>query len=705
MRNTTISRRGPRRQSAGTRFKQRGAAAIFAAVGLVALVIGLVLAVNVGQLYFAQRDLQRQASLAAIAGASLASGCSNSGQPQADASANSALWNKVQTAVIANNGSATNMTGINGFSAVEVGWVNNASGQSVTDDSGTKHTVATDSLRHFVPLANSDSHINAVRVNLSTTVPTLIGGLFPGGTGKLVASATALQSAEGSFYLGTSIASLSGGALNGLLGAVLCAPGDTTCQSSIASLSVGSAYSGLANVNVSLGQLATAAGISVQDLSDPLALSTQTPVLSKLLNGLASSLGSNISSGTATLLQNLASASTNPSGVPLGSLLNAVDTTAADVPFIDLQSLILALGESSTSGTNGQVQPIALPINLDVPGVAVVRVFLDVGAPPKFSSYVPAGRGCDTSCAKTAEVTLQLRVQAGQALSGLLTSINNLINGLLGTLGKLVGLKLTVTVASSLNIGADVAVAQATARLDKLQCPTVNNVNPVASLSASPSIAAISVGTFSGTLPASGAAGAVPALSTVSSLPLAEVNLDATGLCVGVKLGNACVGVPLNLGATDEVLSLGLVNVTAGQGSASFQSLSNITSFTQQTISGGDPSYYYLADGAPGAPNTSSINPQTVGSTVSLAVSLPINAQDNNPQGLTGVLSGLINSLLSLVTSAVTPVINLIDATLMPLLNGLLSALGVQLGSATVVMDGVVVPSAKVVSTAVPTSS
>src|SRR3546814_1824697 len=49
-------------------------------------------------------------------------------------------------------------------------------------------------------------------------------------------------------------------------------------------------YQGLAGVNVSLGQLATAVGVDVSDLSDPLALTTQTPVLSSVLNGLAGSL-------------------------------------------------------------------------------------------------------------------------------------------------------------------------------------------------------------------------------------------------------------------------------------------------------------------------------------------------------------------------------------------------------------------------------
>ncbi len=55
--------------------QQRGVAAIFAAVSLVTLLAALALGIDVGRLYYSNRDLQRQADLAAIDGARVRSRC------------------------------------------------------------------------------------------------------------------------------------------------------------------------------------------------------------------------------------------------------------------------------------------------------------------------------------------------------------------------------------------------------------------------------------------------------------------------------------------------------------------------------------------------------------------------------------------------------------------------------------------------------
>ncbi len=691
---------------------QRGAAAVFAAVALIAMIISMLLAINIGRLYYAKRDLQKQATLAALAGAAVGSGCSSGGVPNTNTAAGSTLWNAVKAAIAANNGNdnaaaAAVMVGVNGARAVEVGWVNDTSGQSFKDNAGTNHTVTADGARHFVVLPDTDSNVRAVRVNLAAAAPTPIGAsFFPGAATPLItASATAEQRARGSFYLGTGIASLNGGLLNQLLGTLLCAPGDTVCQNKVIALNVGSAFDGLANVNVSLGQLATAAGVSVQDLSNPLTLNTTTPILNKLLSGLASSLSGTVSGTVSTLLQNLAAASTNPNGVPLGQLLGTVDTIAGGVPFVDLKTLILALGEAATAGPNGQVQPIALPINLDVPNVAIARVFLNVGSPPKFADYVRAGQGCDASCAKTAEVSLFIRIQAGQILTGLKNAINGVLNGLLGLLGGVLGLGVNITIAPNpINIGVDVNVAQATARLDKLQCPTAQTPNPVASLSATTALASLNLGTFSGSLPPIGTAGIVPALSSGTLWPVAEVKLDASHACVGLSLLGLCIGVPLNLGTSDLVVNLGLTNLTAGMPSNAFQALSDITRFTQQTNTGaqpGDPTYYYLADGAPGSPNSSSVNPQTIGSPLALQLNLAVSTQENGT-GLVGALIGLVSSLVNGIVGLLQPLLDLLNVTILQLLNNLLQLLGVQVGSATVIMDGVLVAPPSMVTTELP---
>src|SRR5579859_6902103 len=55
--------------------RQRGAAAVFAVAAMIAGLAALLLGINVGMLYYAQRDLQRLAALAAAAGVETASGC------------------------------------------------------------------------------------------------------------------------------------------------------------------------------------------------------------------------------------------------------------------------------------------------------------------------------------------------------------------------------------------------------------------------------------------------------------------------------------------------------------------------------------------------------------------------------------------------------------------------------------------------------
>ncbi|MHA7834173.1 MAG: pilus assembly protein TadG-related protein [Algiphilus sp.] len=57
------------------RHRQRGAAAVFAAMALTALLAALALTIDIGRLYFAQRDLQNAANLAALDASRKASGC------------------------------------------------------------------------------------------------------------------------------------------------------------------------------------------------------------------------------------------------------------------------------------------------------------------------------------------------------------------------------------------------------------------------------------------------------------------------------------------------------------------------------------------------------------------------------------------------------------------------------------------------------
>jgi uncharacterized membrane protein len=65
----------PLRQSGGRLTRQRGAAAVFAAISITALLAAVALVIDIGQLYFTQRDLQNKANLAALDAVRESSGC------------------------------------------------------------------------------------------------------------------------------------------------------------------------------------------------------------------------------------------------------------------------------------------------------------------------------------------------------------------------------------------------------------------------------------------------------------------------------------------------------------------------------------------------------------------------------------------------------------------------------------------------------
>ena len=654
-----------------TRSRQRGAVGVFMVLSLLLLVPILALAINIGQLYYAQRDLEKQATLAALSATQVASGCANDGTPGLLA----AITAEVTRILAANNGADTAGAtaligaGINGSPGVEIGKIDVVGG-----------------LRTFVPLEDGDPTVNAVRVNLTRPQPTPfvtpLGAIFAGG--NLYASATAQQSAIGTFNVGSGLLSVNGGIVNGLLGGLLCAPGDAACRASIVSLNVVNGMQGLVNTQVSLGQLATALGVSVEDLSNPLTLSAQTPVLSDLLGGLVGALGGTASGTVVGLLQGLANAASNPNEVPIGQLLGVVDGLGGDTPIVNLFDLLIAAGQATVADPSG-VTPINLPINLSVPGVANVSTFLNVLEPPQFGIGRPG-----QAEAKTAQVRLLVRVEAGGILNGLLGAINNLLNGILSLLGSLVGLKTSVTVASPpLNLGVDVEVAGGAATLERLQCPTSGRSDPIASLDARTATANVAVGTFTG------AAASAPALNTATnSFPVATVAIDAS--CVGVKLGATCLG--LNLGTSTLNVGLGLTGV--GVGATAPASLAPVTAFTPVSIADSREQPVFIADGVP--PQVAvAANPQTIAAPTTVDISLDLTNRQTGT-GLVGVLSGVISNLLTGITNLLNPLLNLVNGLTTALIDPLLSLLGIRLGTATVTMNAVQTGQPLLVSTCLP---
>lgn len=639
--------------------RQRGAVGVFMIISLLLLVPILALAINIGQLYFAQRDLEKQATLAALSGVQVVSGCVNQGVPGVLADVTTEV-NRIIGLNVAGNPSgpaSVLQTGINGSPAVEIGRINTESG-----------------LRRFEPLPDGDPQVTAVRVNLTRAQPTpfLIPfrATFGGGAPMLYASATAQQAPIGSFSVGSGLLSLNGGVLNGLLGGLLCAPGDVACQNAIVSLNVLSGTQGLLNTSVSLGQLATAVGLSVTDLSNPLTVAATTPVLPNVLDGLVTALSGSANGAVIATLQGLANAASSPNTVPLGQLLGVVNGLGGDTPVINLFDLLIALGQSSVADPSG-VKTIGLPINLNVPGVATVSTFLAVLESPRLG----VGRAGEAR-AETAQVRILIRIAAGSVLTALTSGITGIVNGALGLLG-LIGVNISTTIAPPpLNLGVDVTVAGAAAELDRLRCPTIGRADPVAELSVQTSTASVAVGTFTG------AATAAPALNTgTTTFPVATVNASA------FLLGN----VRLTVG-------LGLTGV--GVGNTQLIGLDPVTEFTPLANQTPRQPTVFRADGVPpDAPVAN--NPQTVGSPTTVQLSLGLQTTRTG-SGLLGALGNLLTTILNGVTATLQPLLNLVNGLTTTLVDPLLALLGIQLGTGTVTMQAAQIGQPVLVTTCLP---
>ncbi len=643
--------------------QQRGAVAVFAAVILIAMLTSTVLVIEIGRVYLAQRGLQKMATFAAMDAARVVSGC---GDEPSQAKLDAAV-----AASLAKNGYPSDLT----QQDIEVGVVE----------------VNADSRRELSPTNLEDAR--AVRVTLRRQFPTLLTPLLGGESRVMVASATATEEALGSFTLGSGLASLNGGALNTLLSALLGGNVNLTLLD----------YQGLAGANVSLEALALAVGLTAQDLSDPLALSTKTPVLSDVLNGLATSLSGEVSSSVAGLLRNLAAASTgNTTQIPLGELLGAVDNVAANVPFINLLDLILALGQSATPTVSGQPQPIALPVNISIPNVASAAVFLQIMEPPQLSGLKRAG----LARASTSQVRILVRTQIS-----LLNSLRPVINGIV-CLG---GIVCTIDVPP-INLGIDLDIAKADAVLTRIDCPRndVNDGMPIAELSAKPTALDVQIGTFTG------APSTAPPLLQKSHgyAQLARIQVTLLNL-PGLQLAD----LKLDLKLSEPI------EIDSGA-AGGMRALPNpVTEFTR-CAGPGDPSArctgssdtrpYWLADVPVPAEN-----PQTVGNTQLLqgliSSSLPdlsskLTATDPDHPGATSLcllrilgictinlpLGGLVDAVLSTVSNVLGPVLAGLGAVLDTIVDGLLQALGIKVGTATVTMEVVTVAHPSVVSKDLP---
>lgn len=469
--------------------QQRGFVAIFAAVAMVAMLSAVALAIDIGRLYNAERNLQRAAHLAALDAVQVVSGCTGRGV--------------IGTAAEAQQ-EATSSLARNGFAA-----------GSVLAEIGMRD--AADAQSRFITLAEGDARISAVRVTLTRAAP---ARLIPGITGNsdllLQASAAAEQAPQAGISLGTTVLGLNSAnspLLNSLLGGLL--GGDV-------SLSIAS-QRGLAGAQVHLGDLAAAAGVATP--SGLGAVSTTLPGMLNLLADALNATGGAANTAAAVTLNTLAAIADPSRNVLLGDVLvigSQISGSAADTAYVDALSLLTALAQSAVVG-----QPLNLPLTVALPaGLANLRLMLKVVQAPKIIGPGPAGTGSDgqpLTFARTAAMQLQVRTDLLD------------ISGALSALSPLVGV-----VAQPIHLGIDIDLAAAEASVRSIQCAARNRPDTVVDLDVDTQLVRLTLGTFAG------AAASLPPLS--GGALISAINLPIIGPVLSVNLTAPAV---LDIGTPD----------------------------------------------------------------------------------------------------------------------------------------------------------
>jgi len=513
------SQKARRARSLATPQRQRGAAAIFGALAILAGIIATLLGINIGMLYFAQRDLQKQATLAAMAGVQIASGCRGIAGAGGTPGSLAAVSARIATA-LATNHDATNaadvLSSIGGQPAVQLGQ---------TTHSGTTYG--------FTPLNAGNPAIDTVRVNMSGPAPTPLTSLFNSTPHTLYASATAWQPAYGGFSIGSGLVNLdtaTGTLVGPLLGGLL----HTNINLSAVD------YNGLAQAQVNLAGLEAAAGVT--NLNDLLSLQTN-------LSGALNILGQAVSGSTGGLISGLAGdaynspgSGTQPTQAYFGNLLDnvggsfnpLVTDVASSVPFVNALGLLTALGEDASQNQAISLQPPNSFLTLlNIPGLSSLQIYLTVIQPPQFA----VGPALPTTMAQTAQIVLGVR-----------TSV-------------------TLSALLSASLGVDLNVAAATGTLSSLQCPVSGKPNPIATVAVSTNVANLTVGSFN------------PA---ATNEPLGGGTLlNVLGGLATIKLSSGKVG-PVTVGTTLSQSTGPYDTYTAVQGltTTSGNSFVNQTAFT-----------------------------------------------------------------------------------------------------------------------------
>ena len=392
------------RRGVPVRAGERGAIALLTAVSLTTVFAAAALAVDLGALYSARRSLQAATDSAALA----------------------ATFGLASSPLASTTVFATNYLTYNGFPASRLSsapivttgrYCPNAPTSPPTPNTRFTAGTSSTSVCPGDPAGTTfGSGPNAVQVTTSIQSPVFFGrAVVPGLTSEAItATATATQINEAGLTVGTGVASLGTGVVNGVLSALL---GGSVSLTALQ-------YNGLVNTNVTaldfLNALAVRAGVSAGSYNSLLQSTVSVATVFAAVGDALAAEGVSGSASAATALVALEAAVPNTASLQLSQLLNlgvlqnqgisSANTATALSAGLNLYDLATLTTEVA-NGQNG----IAIPsTSVGIPGIATVTSSSTVIEPPQSAPFVfgPVGVTVHTS-----QVRLQLTFTLLSALS------------------------------------------------------------------------------------------------------------------------------------------------------------------------------------------------------------------------------------------------------------------------------------------------
>ncbi|MEE2976883.1 MAG: TadG family pilus assembly protein [Pseudomonadota bacterium] len=346
------------------------------AIFIVTVGMAVLVSVDIGNLFFSQRALQRTADMAAMAAAQRLDDAQNAAQQSV---------------------------------------TQNGLGMTPTVDLGTWDATNTVKAPSYFCQAATDANctgdVNAARVTLAQNVPYF----FSFGTRTLTASAIAKNTPMVGFSVGSGLLALNNGLLNQLLGALL----HTSLNLSAV------AYQGLATTSIRLGDLMTALNVgTVQELlalsprlGDLYAATLSVASQSALAGAYWGAPGASNALSVGSDLNIPISIGDGGAGTP--GLLQLQALTGNEQAALDTQLNVLSLLTTAAQIANGQSAIAINALNLNLLGLGAVGLSLKIiqppvigiGPPGQFISGPSAGQW--RTQARTAQVALGLNINVG----------------------------------------------------------------------------------------------------------------------------------------------------------------------------------------------------------------------------------------------------------------------------------------------------